>query len=215
MRVQIRLPARIARVGNLRPFGMTDTGVDGVGVPGRALHAFRLIGEQRFMHAAPVRKIGNQLELRPRGEKLHRRRRAEQRAAAMRLVIHFHPVLVGQRGGVVEEGKIFFQREMIAAGVRIEIQRFQNQGPFVLLLETGGVFGNGAPARPPLLRDDGQAQFIKRLPRALAGFHVERNVQLNAVETAGLDFLKRSSSVGKSSRPQTERKYKIFIGAIF
>jgi hypothetical protein len=66
-----------------------------------------------------------------------------------------------------------------------------------------------------LLRDDGQAQFIKRLPRALAGFHVERNVQLNAVETAGLDFLKRSSSVGKSSRPQTERKYKIFIGAIF
>jgi hypothetical protein len=27
--------------------------------------------------------------------------------------------------------------------------------------------------------------------------------------------LKQSSSVGKSSRPQTERKYKIFIGAIF
>ena len=108
MGFQIRLPEWIARIWNLRAFGMTNARMNGVGIFRRAPDPFRLVGEQGFMHAAPMGKIRNQLQLRTRSQKLHRRRRTEQRATTMRLVINFQAVPVRQRAGVIENREVFF-----------------------------------------------------------------------------------------------------------
>jgi len=197
MRRQVRPPERVAGIGNLRPFRMTDAGVDGVGALRRTFDPFRLVGQQRFMDATPMGKIGDQFELRTRLQKLHRRRDAEQGTAPMCFVINRQAVPLRQRRAVVEKREIFLQREMIATGVGVQIERFQLQGTFILPLEPGLVLGHGPSARPPLLRDDGQTQFIERPPGALAGFLVEWNIQLDAVKAAAFDFFELGFDVRK------------------
>jgi hypothetical protein len=54
---QIRLPERIAGIGNLRAFGMADARVDGIDVFHGALHAFRLVGQQFRVTRERIRQI--------------------------------------------------------------------------------------------------------------------------------------------------------------
>ena len=88
----------------------------------------------------------------------------------MCFVIYFQAVPSSQRGRVVKNGEVFLRRKVVAAGVRIEIKRPERQRAFVLLLEAGRVFSDGSAARPPLLGNHLQSQFIECLAGAFTGF---------------------------------------------
>jgi hypothetical protein len=69
-------------------------------------------------------EIGGETEMRAGIEKRHRRRRAEERPAAMGLMINGQAVFCGEGARVIEELQVFLEGEVIAAGVRVEIERF-------------------------------------------------------------------------------------------
>ena len=188
VRRQVGRPGGIAGVGDLRAFGVSHSGVDGITAANGALDLLRLVFEQGFMDAAPMGEVRHEPKLGPFGEESHRGRDAEQGAAAVGLVADGQAGFGGEGGGMVEEGKVLLDGEVIGAGVRVEVERPERQGPLVLRLEGGHVLGGCGAAGAPLLGDDRETELIECLAGAVAGFQVEGNVQFDPVKAALLDL---------------------------
>ena len=156
----------------------------------RSFNAIGLVGQQGFVNTTPGGKIHNEFQPGPRGQKLQGRRRAKQGAPTMGFVIDFEPVAGGEAAGMIEYGQVFLGGKMVAAGVRIEIKRFQQERAFVLPLKTRRVFRDRPAAGAPLLGHDGEAGVLELAPRKLARGRLQRHVQFDTVKAVRLDFFK-------------------------